>query len=469
MITAPNPLASRRDVGTLGLLAFGAALVGGASLALPARALPTKRFRDVTSQTLFRKEIEWLASQGFADGWSDGTFRPLANIKRDAVAAFLYRIAGSPSYRASGRVFRDVSTRTIFAREIEWLYSVGITTGWGDNRFQPLSDIKRDAIAAFIYRMAGSPRFTPTGRRFRDVSKDTLFAKEIEWCASQGIVEGWPDGYFRPLWDCKRDAMAAFLYRAHHKGVLKKPRNPYLTPVSKLTPVSGGVVLKLGWNGTRVRIIQKKLGIHRTGPRQTFDSETRSAVIRFQRRNGLVADGVVGPSTWAKLAPEYPWTMDAWQTSIELPITATPAQRIETFVRFQERQIGTPYTWGGAGWRKAQVAGFDCSGLALQGLYAAGLDPQPINVVKHAEPSYRTSQQLYAHEGLRSFPLSERRRGDLIFFSRTASDPVTHVATYLGNGRMIESWSTDTHTLAYSSRPHNGYYHAKPTIKRPFA
>jgi peptidoglycan hydrolase-like protein with peptidoglycan-binding domain len=32
-----------------------------------------------------------------------------------------------------------------------------------------------------------------------------------------------------------------------------------------------------------------------------FGNATRAAVLAFQRRNGLEADGVVGPQTWAKL------------------------------------------------------------------------------------------------------------------------------------------------------------------------
>lgn len=248
-----------------------------------------------------------------------------------------------------------------------------------------------------------------------------------------------------------------------------KPQAGMLGPVTALAPVTGGVPIKDGWNGTRVRILQKKLGIHRTGPRQTYDQETRNAVIAFQKRNGLTANGVVDRKTWDKLGTGYPFDMDAWRTSIEVPAGATRTQRIDKMCQFAERQVGTPYTWGGAGYRNPWTAGFDCSGLVLQAMYAAGLDPQPINVIKHAEPTYRTSQQLYAHKGLKSVPLAERRRGDLIFYSRTQNGPVTHVTLYLGNERMVESWSTDTHRLNYSSRPHGGYYYVKPTIKRPFA
>ena len=231
----------------------------------------------------------------------------------------------------------------------------------------------------------------------------------------------------------------------------------------------GGAPLSLGWNSTRVSIIQKRLGVERSGTRQTFDAETRAAVIDFQRRCGLQADGVVGAYTWALLAPEYPFDMDAWQAPIVVDAEAAREERIEAMVGFTVQQLGTPYTWGGAGWEDASEAGFDCSGLVLQALYTAGLDPQPITVLKHAEAEYRTSAELYAHPGLASYPLTERARGDLLFYSRTADGPVTHVALYLGQEQVIEAWSTDTHLTPHSPRMHDGYYYVKPILKRPFA
>jgi hypothetical protein len=32
-----------------------------------------------------------MAAKGYSTGWSDGTYRPLQPVRRDAVAAFVYR------------------------------------------------------------------------------------------------------------------------------------------------------------------------------------------------------------------------------------------------------------------------------------------------------------------------------------------------------------------------------------------
>lgn len=66
----------------------------------------------------------------------------------------------------------------------------------------------------------------------------------------------------------------------------------------------------------------------------------------------------------------------------------------------------------------------------LQAIYAAGRDPQPIDVIKHAEPPYRTGAQLYAHTGLQSVPVAQRRRGDLIFYTNSAGRVTTSPSTW---------------------------------------
>ncbi|PFG20891.1 S-layer homology domain-containing protein [Serinibacter salmoneus] len=181
-------------------------------------------FRDVSTTNQFFNEIDWLYSEQITTGWrvSGGReYRPLEDINRDAMAAFLYRLAGSPSYtppRTSP--FSDVSTSNRYYKEISWLYAEGISTGWGSGstrEFRPLEQIDRDAMAAFLYRMAGEPRYSAPGTSpFADVSTRTMYYKEIAWLASEGISTGWSTSSgqeFRPGDAVARDAMAAFLYR----------------------------------------------------------------------------------------------------------------------------------------------------------------------------------------------------------------------------------------------------------------
>ncbi|MCF3138774.1 S-layer homology domain-containing protein [Paenarthrobacter sp. AR 02] len=174
-----------------------------------------KRFADVFEGQQFDHEISWTASTGISTGWPDATFRPYLPVNRDAMAAFLYRLAGQPTFTPPAvSPFADVPTTSQFYKEIAWLASAKISGGWPDKTFRPLEPVNRDAMAAFLYRFSKIAGYIPPATSpFVDVPATGQFYKEIAWLASTEISTGWPDKTFRPVTPVNRDAMAAFMYR----------------------------------------------------------------------------------------------------------------------------------------------------------------------------------------------------------------------------------------------------------------
>ena len=237
----------------------------------------------------------------------------------------------------------------------------------------------------------------------------------------------------------------------------------YLQPVSSITPLGWSTnTLTWGMNGIKVRIVQQRLGLWHSTKLASVDSSFVSAVRNFQRRTGLPQTGVVDESTWNALNTGFSWWVDQHQ-EVPTSLSATRGERIETMIGYAWNQIGSSYTWGGAG---PYGLGFDCSGLVLQSLYKAGLDPQPINVIKHGWPDYRTSQELYRHPQMMHVPFNQRQRGDLIFY--TSGGVVTHVAIYLGGDQVIHTdWMgrparVDHITVSY------GWNNITSDVVRPF-
>jgi len=191
----------------------------------------TPSFSDVPVGAQFSAEISWLAEKGISTGWTEAngstTFRPLQPVNRDAMAAFMYRLAGKPAFAAPAvSPFADVPVGAQFYKEITWLAAQGISTGWveadGSKTYRPLQPVNRDAMAAFMYRLAGKPTFTaPAVSPFADVPSGAQFYKEITWLAAQGISTGWTEAdgskTYRPLQAVNRDAMAAFMFRYNTK------------------------------------------------------------------------------------------------------------------------------------------------------------------------------------------------------------------------------------------------------------
>jgi hypothetical protein len=172
-------------------------------------------FPDVLDGHQFFTEIDWLKAEGIGGGYLDGTFRPTAGVSRQAMAAFLFRAAGEPPFvLPPSPSFTDVPLTHQFYIEIEWMASVGISTGYSDDTFRPSTPVSRQAMSAFLYRFADEPAFTaPETPSFSDVPLTSTFFDEVEWLASMGISTGYSDGTFRPSAVVSRQAMSAFLYR----------------------------------------------------------------------------------------------------------------------------------------------------------------------------------------------------------------------------------------------------------------
>lgn len=72
--------------------------------------------------------------------------------------------------------------------------------------------------------------------------------------------------------------------------------------VRRGTGAQGGQFVAKGSSGSDVSKLQQDLGMTPTG---TFDSGTAATVIAFQKRHGLVADGIVGRQTATALAGDF--------------------------------------------------------------------------------------------------------------------------------------------------------------------
>jgi hypothetical protein len=132
------------------------------------------------------------------------------------MAAFLYNLSGKPAFTPPGTpTFTDVPATHPFFHEIEWLAASGIAGGYPDGTYRPTAGVSRQAMAAFLYHLAGDPAYTPPGTAtFSDVPTTHPFRFFIEWLASSGITGGYADGTFKPGNVVTRQGMAGFLYRA---------------------------------------------------------------------------------------------------------------------------------------------------------------------------------------------------------------------------------------------------------------
>jgi cell wall-associated NlpC family hydrolase len=98
------------------------------------------------------------------------------------------------------------------------------------------------------------------------------------------------------------------------------------------------------------------------------------------------------------------------------------ASVIHAFLEAAVSRLGMPYVWGAAG-----PTSFDCSGLVQWSFAQAG-----VVMPRVAADQARTGP---------SVPVSQLAPGDLLFYHTdpTAPNYISHVAIYLGGGKMIQA------------------------------
>lgn len=101
---------------------------------------------------------------------------------------------------------------------------------------------------------------------------------------------------------------------------------------------------------------------------------------------------------------------------------APPAARV---MGEAEEYLGTPYKWGGS----TPDEGFDCSGY-VKYVYAR----QGVRLPRTSREQVRAGQPVTAR-------VSSLRAGDLMLFAEPKR-PISHVAIYAGEGRIIHSSSS---------------------------
>ena len=183
-------------------------------------------------------DVQWLASTGISTGFSDGTFRPYAEVARCDMAAFIRRLAKNNNWldaatwtpsEADWNTFSDIDKNSPHAEDVLWLAHAEISQGWDvgnrQKEFRPFTVVARCDMAAFLHRLASKAGVSDAATwkpseadwTFADIDAGSPHAEDVLWLAHSGVSKGWDESNgtktFRPLNNVARCDMAAFLHR----------------------------------------------------------------------------------------------------------------------------------------------------------------------------------------------------------------------------------------------------------------
>ena len=136
-------------------------------------------------------------------GYTDGTVRPEGDIARSEVATIFFRLLtdeAREAYWSQTNPYSDVASGDWYNNAISTLTSMGILDGYPDGTFRPTEPITRSEftkIAVSFFEFTEGD-FTYDGR-FSDVEGTEWYVTFLAAAVEYGLIEGMPDGTFHPL------------------------------------------------------------------------------------------------------------------------------------------------------------------------------------------------------------------------------------------------------------------------------
>lgn len=259
-----------------------------------------------------RHNVDCAAALGIIAGSADSRYLPLGPVRRDQMASLLARTLDAAAIELppaeEGTDFSDVSADNPHRDSIRRLAAAGILAGGPLGRpaeeFGPGLPTRRDQMASLLDRTAGMAFLgLPGGSTapaswagasvwFRDVATTSVHATHIDQAADVGLVNGFPDGTFRPAAMTRRDHMASFVVRL--AVFLAVPVQVELTEVP-------GPTVGVGQPVTVVATVSDQFGAPVIPERCATEEQelrffnSRLCTVSFQVPGATPAEGLVEP------------------------------------------------------------------------------------------------------------------------------------------------------------------------------
>ncbi|MFO7961608.1 MAG: NlpC/P60 family protein [Nitriliruptoraceae bacterium] len=352
-------------------------------------------------------------------------------------AALLALFIAAPASAQEGPAFVD-TVGTFHEVAVERLVAEGLVQGCTEDRFCSTDDLTRGQMASILSRALGlgdedgvedgsddatlaaaddevDPSFVDT--------EDSVHAEAIELLAEEGLVKGCEQGRFCPNDSLTRGQLATMLVAAFD-----------------LEPASGEETYFIDGSeahGANIEALGANAISNGCGPVTfcTHDTVQRAHAALFLTRTLGLTEAVTFAPFEERLAEHEELERQRREQERLAEQERIERERIEAERRreHEEReqleapgraavevamaQLGKPYQWAAAGPHR-----FDCSGL----VYYAWQQANGVTLPRSSR---------YMHSAVTPISRSELIPGDLVFYH----SPVSHVAMYIGDGRVVEA------------------------------
>ena len=169
-------------------------------------------YKDVPSTYPSYNEIKYLSDRNVISGYPNGEFKPSVQLKRLDAAILLSRAMNLDTENAPTVKYKDISQDNRFYKEVAAVTAAKIMNGKSADTFDPNSPLTRAEMAVILqraFKLQGSSEAI-----FTDVRKGSFGYDAISALYTEKITEGFPDKTYRPAEAVTRVQYSLFLYRS---------------------------------------------------------------------------------------------------------------------------------------------------------------------------------------------------------------------------------------------------------------
>ena len=176
-----------------------------------------------------------VSERGLMTGTGEKTFSPDAYASRAMLVTVLYRM--EPRAAAPGAGFSDVADGTWYTEAVNWAAAAGVVNGYPDGTFRPDQPVTRQETAAILARCLGGAGDETALIAYRDAPLVQPYARSaMAWCVQSGIITGTSAVTLSPTGTTTRAQLAVMLART---VVAKTPAERTLLYLEGKTPAPG--------------------------------------------------------------------------------------------------------------------------------------------------------------------------------------------------------------------------------------
>ncbi|MCM3715630.1 S-layer homology domain-containing protein [Alkalihalobacillus oceani] len=173
------------------------------------------QFSDVDENAWYYDNVNYLVDKGVLGGYTDGTLRPLGTLTRAEAAKMIADSLEIGTDANATLNFTDTKNGVWYTAPVAALVERGILNGFPDGSFRPNATVTRAEFAVMVKAayMLEAEEGTGNNTTFPDVVAGSWYEGAVETLVNLGIVGGRTNGTFDPGATVLRAESAAFIHR----------------------------------------------------------------------------------------------------------------------------------------------------------------------------------------------------------------------------------------------------------------